>query len=158
LGWNCRPTEYVAAVLLHRLQTFEAEQQRRAALFLTLRQQLAGIDCVAPLGVGPGVVRHSAYMFAMRYRPEHCGGLDMDDFVRAVQMEGIPVGRCYDTTVAQQPAFRRLAQKRPDYVRVFPTPVSDQAVKDLLYLPHPLFLGSDGDMAEIAAAFAKVQA
>ena len=33
LGFNMRPTEYVAAILLHRLAKLEAEQQRRAENF-----------------------------------------------------------------------------------------------------------------------------
>ncbi len=158
LGWNCRASEYVAAVLLHRLGTFEAEQQWRYTRFLLLRQELAGITCVQPLGLGLGVQRHAVHMFVMRYRAEHCGGLDLEGFLQALRAEGVPVGRCYEKTLAQQPALQRVKKKHPEYVRVLPTPVADQAAKDIIYLPHHLFLGTKRDMSEIAAAFRKIEA
>lgn len=158
LGWNGRPNEYLAAVLLHRFRTFEAEQACRGARFMQLRQLLADVPAAAPLAVGPGVVRHGVHMFVMRYQAEHCGGIAMADFLRAVQAEGVPVNRAYDMTLTQQMAIQRLAEKRPEYIRAGATPVSDKAVQEMIYLPHPLFLGSESDMTEVAAAFRKVQA
>jgi dTDP-4-amino-4,6-dideoxygalactose transaminase/predicted dehydrogenase len=158
LGFNFRASEYVAAVLLHRLRTLEGEQQTRATRAHTLRNELAGNSCVEPLALGPGVQRHGVHMFVMRYQQELCGGLSIEDFVRAMQAEGIPISRGYAATMAQQPALQRIGEKYPEYLRVLPTPVSDQAVKDMLFLPHYLFLGSDEDMKEIAAALQKVQA
>lgn len=158
LGFNIRPTEYVAAVLLHRLQKLEAQQQTRWENAETLRKQLeADISCVEPLKIGPGVLRHGVHMFVVRYRPEHCGGLKVEDFIRAMQAEGIPLGRGYSATMSEQPALQSLAERHPEYLRVLPTPVSDQAVTDMIFLPHHLFLGSGADMKEIAAAFLKVQ-
>jgi dTDP-4-amino-4,6-dideoxygalactose transaminase/predicted dehydrogenase len=157
LGWNCRASEYVAAVLLHRFEHLELEQQRRFDRFLSLRSQLAEISCLQPLDLKSSVRRHGVHMFVMRYRPEKCGGLDIGDFVRTVQAEGIPLARAYDMTLAQQPGMQLIATKHPDYVRILPTPVADQAVKELIYLPHHIFLGTEADLAEIAAAFRKVQ-
>jgi predicted dehydrogenase len=96
-------------------------------------------------------------MFVMRYHSEECGGLDIDDFLRAVQAEGIPLSRGYTATMAQQPALQRIAEKHPDYLRQLLTPVSDAATKNMLFLPHNIFLGSESDMKELAAAFVKVQ-
>ena len=158
LGWNLRPSEYVAAVLLHRLKTLEAEQETRHARFNLLRKSLADVTCVEPLGIGPGVVRHGVYMFVLRYKPENCGGLVMEDFMSAVGAEGIPIYPAYTETLSEQPALRTMAEKHPEYIRVQPTPVADQAVKEIMYLAHQIFLGPEEDMLEIAAAFRKVQA
>jgi len=158
LGWNCRPSEYVAAVLLHRLRTLETEQQRRYARFLSLRDRLSEVTCVESLGVGPWVKRHGVYMFVMRYRAEQCGGLDIQDFLRAVQAEGIPAHRAHEMTLTQTPALQRLAEKHPDYLRALPTPVANQAAEEIIYIPHHVFLGNEGDMSEIAAAFRKIEA
>ncbi len=49
LGWNCRPTEYQAALLLDRLKVFENQQSRRWRNFQRLRELLTGIRCVEPL-------------------------------------------------------------------------------------------------------------
>ena len=59
--------------------------------------------------------------------------------------------------MAQQAALQRIAEKHPNYLRLLPTPVSDAAVKNMMFLRHNLFLGSAADMQELAAAFVKVQ-
>jgi predicted dehydrogenase len=96
-------------------------------------------------------------MFVMRYDPEQCGGLRIEDFMSALQAEGIPLNRGYTATMAQQPALQSIAEKHPSYLRLLPTPVADEAVKNMLFLAHDIFLGSDADMQELAAAFVKVQ-
>ncbi len=158
LGFNMRASEYVAAILLNRLEKLEAQQQRRAQNFHRLREYISDVSCVSPLGIGPGVQRHGVHMFVMRYDPEQCGGLRIEDFISALQAEGIPVSRGYTATMAQQPALQSIAEKHPSYLRLMPTPVSDEAVKNMLFLAHDIFLGSDADMSELAAAFMKVQA
>jgi dTDP-4-amino-4,6-dideoxygalactose transaminase/predicted dehydrogenase len=157
LGFNMRGSEYVAAVLLHRLKSLESQQKKRAHNFELLRQQLADVSCVSPLAIGRGVVRHGVHMFVMRYDSEACGGVSIEDFLRAVQAEGIPVSRGYTATMAQQPALQRIADKHPEYLRQLPTPVSDNATKNMMFLPQNLFLGSEADMRELASAFEKVQ-
>ena len=158
LGFNIRPNEYLAAILLTRLQKLEAQQQRRAENFHKLREYIAEVPCVTPLGIGPGVQRHGVHMFVLRYDPEQCGGLRIEDFISAINAEGIPLNRGYTATMAQQPALQLIAEKHPSYLRLLPTPVADEAVKNMLFLSHDLFLGSEGDMRELAAAFMKVQA
>lgn len=157
LGFNMRASEYVAAVLLHRLQRLEAEQRRRADNFQRLRDYLAETSCVTPLAIGPGVMRHGMHMFVLRYHAEECGGLSIGDLIRALRAEGLPLNRGYEATMAQQSALQLIAEKHPSYLRVMPTPVADTAVKNMLFLPHEIFLGSDEDMREVAAAFVKVQ-
>jgi predicted dehydrogenase len=153
-----RASEYVAAILLTRMQKLEGEQQRRAENFQLLREYLGDVSCVRPLGIGPGVQRHGVHMFVMRYDTDECGGLSIEDFISAIQAEGLPMNRGYTATMAQQPALQLIAEKHPSYLRVLPTPVSDAAVKNMLFLPHEIFLGSASDMSEVAAAFRKVQA
>jgi predicted dehydrogenase/dTDP-4-amino-4,6-dideoxygalactose transaminase len=157
LGWNCRPTEYVAAVLLQRFKYLEAQQQVRWERFQRLLELLGETPCVEPLKLASWVRRHGVHMFVMRYRPEGCGGLDLADFLRAINAEGIPLARAYEKTLAQQPAMQELLQRRPNFLRALDTPVANEAVKDMIYLPHHLFLGSEADVQEIAAAFLKVQ-
>jgi dTDP-4-amino-4,6-dideoxygalactose transaminase/predicted dehydrogenase len=158
LGWNCRPSEYVAAVLLHRLKSLESQQQIRWQRFQLLRRLLQDVSAVECLAVGPGVVRHGVHVFGMRYCKQHCGGLELSDFVKAVRAEGVPISRAYEKTLAQQTAMQKLAAERPEYIRVCQTPVADEAVKNLVFLPHQMFLASEDEVAEVAAAFRKVEA
>jgi dTDP-4-amino-4,6-dideoxygalactose transaminase len=157
LGWNCRTTEYTAALLLDRFSRFDAQQERRAKNFDLLRGLLNDSTVLEPLGMHPGVRRHGMYMFVVRYRRERCGGMPVEKFVDTVGAEGAPFVQCYVSTLSNQVAMQKLAQRRPDYVRAMPTPVADQVVTEILYLPANVFLGTAGDMEDIAAAVRKVE-
>ena len=157
LGWNCRSTEYVAAILLHRLRLLEEQQTRRFQNFMLLRELVKDVPAIAAVGIGPGVVRHGVHMAAFRYQPDQCGRANIDDYLAALFAEGVPGGRVYPETISQQPAFQKLIKQRPDYVRVLPTPVADRAVLEMFYIDQNVFLGNEADMEEIAAAFRKVQ-
>ena len=130
LGWNCRPTEYQAALLLHRLKRFERRQAVRLKNFHLLLRLMEGIACLEPLAVHPGVRAHGMYMFAMRYRQQYCGDLSLDQFIELVQAEGAPIYRAFAATMSDQPAMQHLMRQRPEYFRRLPTPVSDQAAQD----------------------------
>lgn len=157
LGWNCRATEYQAVLLSYRFSKFEAEQERRRINFMALRELLKETVSVEPLAIHHGVRRHGMHMFPIRYRPEHCGELLFEDFLLAVQAEGAPLHRAYTATISAQPATQKLMSKHPDYIRVLPTPVSDRAVNEVGYIPQDVFLGTESDMADIAAAVRKVE-
>jgi dTDP-4-amino-4,6-dideoxygalactose transaminase len=157
LGWNCRPTEYQAALLLNRFKSFERRQAERRKNFQKLSTLLENIECLKPLAVHPSVRRHGMHMFVMRYQPENCDGLSFEDFVSAVQKEGVPIHRAYQAPMSNQPVMQKLMEKRPEYFRLMPTPVSDQAANDTVYIPHEIFLGHEADMADIASAIRKVE-
>lgn len=158
LGWNCRPTEYQAALLLERFGTFEREQATRARNFERLRRLLEReVESLVPLRVHPGVRRHGMYMFVLRYRAARCGGLALEELLRATGAEGAPLHRCYSSTLADQPAIRGLRERRAEYVRVLPTPVADRAAEEIVYIPADVFLGDEGDMEDIAHALRKVE-
>lgn len=157
LGWNCRPTEYQAALLLERLGRFEGAQAVRRQNFELLHRLMGDIACLRPLSVHPGVRAHGMYMFAMRYRPDRCGGFTLDQFLDLVRAEGAPIHRAFASTVSEQPAMQKLMRKHPNYFRRLPTPVAERAAEDAVYIAHSVFLGTAEDMADIAAAVRKVE-
>lgn len=157
LGWNCRATEYQAALLLSRFDCLERMQETRRRNFDLLRQLLEDVRCVEPLGIHPSVRRHGVHMFGLRYKKEHCGEISIDDFLQACGAEGGPIYRGYACTMADQPVMQHLRAKHPAFVRQMATPVADEAVKELLYIPQHVFLGSRSDMEDIAALVAKVE-
>jgi dTDP-4-amino-4,6-dideoxygalactose transaminase len=157
LGWNCRPTEYQAALLLQRFQEFERQQEARRHNFEVLRHVLRDVSCLHPLDTHPGVRRHGMYMFVMRYEPAFCGGLRIEEFLRAVNAEGAPIHRCYSSTMSCQPAMQRLMIRRPEYVRACATPIADDAVGRSLYISADVFLGNEEDMKDVAASVRKVE-
>ena len=157
LGWNCRPTEYQAALLLYRFGLFERQQETRARSFAKLRGLIKEVGSLEPLAVDDRVRRHGMYMFVMRYRPGQCGGVDLETFLQAVQAEGAPIHRAYSCTMSSQPALQKVLARHPDYIRILPTPVADQAAKEIVYIPGDVLLGTPADMAEIVAAIRKVE-
>jgi dTDP-4-amino-4,6-dideoxygalactose transaminase len=157
LGWNIRPTEYQAALLMHRFRYFDGSQAIRRKNFGLLRGLMKEISCLQPLAVHSGVRAHGMHMFAMRYKAEYCGGLCLESFINLVQAEGAPIYRAFAATVSNQPAMQRLMQKHPDYFRRLPTPVADRAAEDTVYIPQNVFLGSASDMEDIVAAIQKVE-
>jgi len=158
LGWNCRPTEYQAALLLHRFRNFEREQAVRHRNFFTLRRLLSKEgSCLKPIAINPGVRRHGMHMFVVRYAPERDSGITFEDFLKTVQSEGLPLYRAYETTMSNQPVLQKLMARRPDYFRVLATPVADKAVHEVAYVAQNVFLGTEADMSDIAAGVRKVQ-
>jgi len=115
------------------------------------------VSCLVPVAIHPGTRQHGMYMFSMRYRGERCGGLGVDQFLDVAGAEGAPIYRAFEATIAGQPAIRELMARRPQYFNVQPTPVSDQAARDTVYIPQNVFLGTAVDMDDIVAAIAKVE-
>lgn len=157
LGWNCRLTEYQASLLVHRFSAFDRLQAIRRKNFQYLREMMGNISCLTPLALHAGVRVHGMYMFAMRYRQEHCGGLPVEKFLELVQAEGAPVHRAFSTTMSEQPVMRNLMARRPEYFRRLPTPVADQATQEVVYIPQNVFLGTTADMEDIITAVKKVE-
>jgi dTDP-4-amino-4,6-dideoxygalactose transaminase len=157
LGWNCRLTEYHAALLIHRFPEFQQQQSIRRQNFQYLRELMQELACLKPLALYAGARAHGMYMFAMRYRQERCGGLPIDDFLELIVAEGVPIYRSFRTTMSDQPVMQNLMRKRPEYIRRLPTPVADQAAREVVYIPQNVFLGKQGDMEDIVAAVRKVE-
>jgi dTDP-4-amino-4,6-dideoxygalactose transaminase len=157
LGWNCRMTEYQAGLLIHRFGEFDRMQTIRRKNFHRLRELMGEVACLEPLAEHGSVRAHGMHMFVMRYRQEHCGRLSLDDFLELVQAEGMPIYRSFTTTISNQPAMQGLLKRHKEYFRFLPTPVADQAVREVVYIPQNVFLGVAADMEEIAAAILKVE-
>jgi dTDP-4-amino-4,6-dideoxygalactose transaminase len=157
LGWNIRPTEYQAALLLHRFRQFERRQAIRLANFDLLRNLMKEVSCLEPLAVHPGVRAHGMYMLAMRFKPGLCGGFSLDSFIDLVQAEGAPIYRAFASPMSNQPAMQQLMRQHPDYFRRLPTPVADQAAEETIYIAQNVFLGTAGDMEDVVGAVRKVE-
>jgi hypothetical protein len=69
----------------------------------------------------------------------------------------VPIYRSFTTTLSDQLAMRKLMQTRPEYFRLLPTPIAERAAEETAYIAQQVFLGSDRDMEDIAAAIRKVE-
>jgi dTDP-4-amino-4,6-dideoxygalactose transaminase len=157
LGGNSRITEYQAALLMHRFNTFDQMQAIRRKNFQYLSHLMHNVNCLEPLDVHTGVRAHGMYMFAMRYRQTYCGGFPVDTFLDLIQGEGAPIFRAFASTISDQPVMQNLIRKRPEYFRCLPTPVAYQSAQETVFIPQNVFLGTTRDMEDIIAAVEKVE-
>jgi hypothetical protein len=130
-------------VQLQRLDRY-LEARRRNAAYLSGR--LAGIDVVEPPFVAPGVA-HSYYKYICRLRSE--ARLDIEEFVRAVAAEGVPISRRYPTPLPHQPVFREAGYGDQ------PCPAAERLARELFtLLVHPTV--AEADLVDVVTAIRKV--
>jgi len=89
LGGNYRLSELQAAVILAQLERYEKMLARRQEAAAFLREKLARIDGVRPLALPEYATATSCHLFILRYDRESFGGLSKENFIKALNAEGI---------------------------------------------------------------------
>ncbi len=158
-GWNYRLTEFQAAVLLVQLERLPEQVRVREENKRLLTERLDQIDGVAILQQDERVTQPSGYGFYFKYCSESCGGVPRDKFVMALRSEGIPCHGAFYEPVYRDALFAWRDTAVPvDYSEVS-CPVAERvAYEESVWLPHQLFLGTEQDVDDIAAAIEKVTA
>jgi dTDP-4-amino-4,6-dideoxygalactose transaminase len=162
LGHNARMTEWQAAILRAQLERLPEQHQRRAARIERFWRAIAGIAGLRPLERDERVTHPTAYQTIVRYDPEAFAGVSRDQFLLALQSEGVPCyGRFY-VPLPDDPLFAADAATNPVARTGWPytgmeLPVAERAAyREAIWLPHELFLGTESDADDLSAAFAKV--
>ena len=158
LGWNCRVTEYQAALSSNAFAISSADRKRGGGTFSSCGKCWAELRCSAAAGRACGCAKAWRSHVRDALQAGVLRGSAHRGVSQCVRCRGVPIYRGYKCTMAGQMAIEKLMVKRPDYFRVMPTPVADEAIAELVYIPQNVFLGTENDMAEIAAAIRKVQA
>ena len=160
---NYRLGEFQGAVLNCQLDRLEEQTRTRDANGRYLASKLAGFPGVHPQARTGDCTRHGYHLFMLRLDPEAFGATRAA-VVRALEAEGIPCSGGYALSLPEQPLFRNRAfgpflpraRATLDYTTVR-CPVSDLICRNQgIWLEQSLFLGSRGDMDDIAAAFEKI--
>lgn len=162
LGHNLRMTEWQAAILRCQLERLPEQHERRALRTAQFERALAGLPGFEPLPCDPRVTRRTTYQFIVRHRPEALGGVTRDALLRALHAEGVPAsGRFYvplneDPLFSSDPHTNPAARAGADWsTQRFPV-TRRAAYDEAIWLPHELFLGSETDVDDLVAAFAKL--
>jgi len=165
-GGNYRITEFQAAILTAQLVRLPAQLATREERRAALRDLLAGVPGIEVLERKPEVTRQGMYAVSLRYDAEHFQDVPRHRLLQALRAEGIPIHPPYPV-VYQSDLWRpgreflsrgRFDAARPDLGLAARCPVAVAiSQQEGLTLAHPLFLGPAADVADIAAAFAKVQ-
>jgi L-glutamine:scyllo-inosose aminotransferase len=165
LGYNLRITELQAALLRAQLVRLPGQHARRERNVAKLAELIAGLPAFSMPPADARVTRRTYYQLILRYDAAALGGVPRDRVVDALEAEGIPCsGQFYvpisdDPLFAWDPCTNPLAHRgmSPPDAAAFPV-AAHAAYEASLWLPHPLFLGSERDAQDIAAALAKIQA
>ncbi len=157
IGWNYRPSQYVAALLDTRLDSLEAQAEHRSRMAAHLSRRLGEIDGVRPPAPAEWCTRHAWHLYCMQIDVEAFGGRARDEVIDALRAEGIPCWAGYTTPLSDQPGLRALAERHPDAIRVADCPNARRASEGSVWLLQQILLAEREDMDEIVEAFAKVR-
>jgi len=168
-AWNYRMTEWQGAILLVQLERLEEQTQRRAANAQFLDKHLGAIPGLRPLRTDPFVTRNSVHVYIIRYEEEAWNGVSREEFIQAVQAEGIPFGGGYPHPLYKNPLFAAkhfgrtgcpvacpLYGREVDYTQQ-PCPNTEQICRDALWLSQTVLLAEEEDMRDIVRAVEKVR-
>ena len=104
VGFNFRMGEMEAALALEQIKLLPniGHSRRMNAAYLT---EHLGIPGITPPYVEPGV-EHGYYLYAMKYDAAQFKGLHRNEFVKAVQAEGVPLVAGYVKPIYLEPLFQ----------------------------------------------------
>jgi len=157
LGWNYRPSEYLAAILQVRLELLEVQTALRNRNAAYLSNALAAIPGITPPKLAAWVTKHGYHLYCLKYNSEGFGGKSRQEFVNALSTEGIPCSIGYRSPLSQEPGIAHVAQKYPYLIRTLPCPNAAEVCAQSVWLFQNLLLGSEADMAQVVEAITKSQ-
>lgn len=159
LSGNYRLSELQAALLLTQMERLDEQSRRREENALYLAREMAGIPGLIPLKRAPEVTRHAYHLFGFRLSAELQELLARDQFLTALQAEGIPCSPGY-TPLYRSPAFIVNPATHPyagsrDYAAVH-LPQVEAASASAVWLNQRMLLAARRDMDDILKALAVV--
>ena len=115
IGWNYRPSEYLAALLSVRLEKLEAQIEHRNRMADVLDTRLDAVPGITPAKKAEWCTRHGRHLYTMRYDASCFGGRSREDACKALQAEGIFCFPGYPHPLSESPG---LQHHRFDLVQI----------------------------------------
>ncbi|UCD27876.1 MAG: DegT/DnrJ/EryC1/StrS family aminotransferase [Planctomycetota bacterium] len=156
-GYNYRPSEYLAVLLENRLKELDAQCERRNRAARYLNNELNGITGIRPAKVAYYVTNHAWHLYPMRYIPSAFGGRSRDEFIRALQAEGIPCSPGYTDLQSRHPVTQAVKKRHPELVAENPCPNTERICAESIWLSQQILLADEQDLTDIPEAIRKIQ-
>lgn len=156
-GYNYRPSEYLATLLENRLKELDAQCERRNRAARYLDNELRGITGIRPARVADYVTNHAYHLYPMRYIPSAFGGRSRDEFIRALQAEGIPCSAGYTDLQSRHSVTLAVRKRHPELVAEQPCPNTERICAESIWLTQSILLADEKDLADIPEAIRKIQ-
>ncbi|WP_374984794.1 DegT/DnrJ/EryC1/StrS family aminotransferase [Streptomyces fradiae] len=164
MGSNRCLSEFQAAILTEQLTVLDEQNRTRRANAARLDGLLGELG-LRPQSTSEGTTSRTYYTYAARLPEGALEDVPLTDVTGALTAElGFPVQPCYAPIPANRlyaPQTRRRYTLGPDHeARIdperFALPACEDAARRTVTLHHAALLGDAEDMADIAAAFAKI--
>ncbi len=149
LADNLRMTEVQAALLSVQLGRLAEQTAKREANAGILDRVLADLDGVSIPPRPSAVDRRAYHIYLFRFTGEGWT-IDRDEFVAALDAEGVPCSSGYPIPLTRQPLF---ADRRFDAGGVEAT---ERLCREAVWLPHTLLLASAEAVERAGAAIVKL--
>ena len=157
-GYNYRPSEYLATLLENRLKDLDAQcaLRNRGARYLT--QELKGITGIRPAQpLTEAVTNHAWHLYSMVYTPSAFGNRSRDEFIRALQAEGIPCSPGYTDLQSRHDVTLAVKKRHPELVAEEPCPNAEYFCAQSVWLYQWMLLAEEADLADVPEAIRKIQ-
>lgn len=172
LGSNGRLSEFGAALLRSQFRKFPGQTARRQANVKRLYDKLEGFEGLRGVKLHPKGVTRAHHLVMLRYDPRGFGGMTRDQFLKAVQAEGVPAGAGYCHALFENLLFERmdLSSKDSPYMIGRTKPIDYRAFhascphavrvcqEEAVWMGGPAFLGPAELVDQYVEAFEKVKA
>lgn len=148
LATNYRLSAFQAAVLLAQVERLSDQVRLREENLKIVQENLAAPGLyfqIAPQGANV----QTLYLLVGRV-DEDVFGIGRNEFVAALEAEGIPCRPFYPHPLYANAMFRDLPH------RVEPCPVAERACKDAFWLPQRVLMGTKEDTLDVTRAITKI--
>lgn len=160
IGSNLRLTEFQAALLLAQLSRLEEHTLRRQRNGAYLTAHLRDLSGICVVREDPRITRRAYHLYTLRVDPQTLG-ITRDQFVKALNAEGVPASEGYTRPLYKMAVFQNLKQMRTnpgialDYTQVS-CPITERACDETVWLSHTLLLADEAAMRDIVNAIEKI--
>ena len=168
LGDNYRMTELQAALLLAQMTRLEEQTALRQERATLLNRELEQVPGLALTRDDDRARPRAWHLYMVRFETEQWGGVTRDQFLEAMQAEGIPMGAGYPIPLYKNPMFLHQAAGpggcpvscpyyggEMDYTTVH-CPNSERLCAEMCWLSQTALLAEEEAMEEVAQAALKV--
>jgi perosamine synthetase len=167
-GTKLRLSEYQAAIGLAQLERLDQQTTLRNENAAYLKAKIEKIPGILPYRLYDEVTRAAYHLFPFRYQPEAFKGLPREQFLKALNAEGIPCLGGY-APLNKMPYLNDAFQSK-NYRKMYPKemlnynrylennhcPANDKLCQEAVWLTQNMLLGSRSDMDDIANAIGKI--
>jgi dTDP-4-amino-4,6-dideoxygalactose transaminase len=153
LGTNYRLTAFQAAVLNAQLDRLPVQTRTRAANVAYLKQQLADVPGLTLPPDDLRIADEPFYLLTFWYDAAAFDGLPRDQFIAAMQAEGIPIKPTYPHPLYRNEVFTKRSAV---YGRLH-LPVVERLCREGIWLGQTALLGDRSDIDDVVAAVRKVR-